>query len=51
MNRDKYTERQRKNLKAKLIFSKIVTRFTANLLLLKAIVDNAVYPTMVCDYL
>lgn len=28
-----------------------VARFSANLLLLKALIDNSVYPTMICDYL
>ena len=34
-----------------LAFSKFVARLSANTLLLKAVVDNAMYPSMFCDYL
>lgn len=42
---------QRKRMRRELAFSKFVARLSANTLLLKAVVDNAMYPSMFCDYL
>lgn len=42
---------RRKRMLRELAFSKFVARLSANTLLLKAVVDNAMYPSMFCDYL
>ena len=42
---------RKKRMMRELAFSKFVARLSANTLLLKAVVDNAMCPSMFCDYL